>query len=78
MNPMALMKLMQMKNKFSADHPKFVAFLKMLFSRPIEEGTVLEVTIIRPGEAPVTANMKVNQSDLEMFEELKNLNSNQG
>lgn len=78
MNPMALMKLMQMKNKFSADHPKFVAFLKMLISRPIEEGTVLEVTIIRPGEAPITANMKVNRSDLEMFEELKHLNPNQG
>jgi len=78
MNPMALMKLMQMKNEFSANHPKFVAFLKMLISRPIEEGTLLEVTIVRPGEEPITANMKVNQSDLEMFEELKKLNSTQG
>ena len=77
MNPMALMKLMQMKNKFSADHPKFVAFLSMLFSRKMEEGTILEVTVTRPGEAPVTANIRINQSDLEMFEELKNLNPNQ-
>ena len=77
MNPMALMKLMQMKNKFSADHPKFVAFLSMLFSRKMEEGTILEVTVTRPGEAPVTANIRINQSDLEMFEELKTLNPNQ-
>lgn len=76
MNPMALMKLMQMKNKFSADHPKFVAFMKMILSRPMEEGTVIEMTVIRPGEEAVTANMRVNQSDLAMFEELKTLMSN--
>ncbi len=77
MNPMALMKIMQMKNQFTADHPKFVAFLKMVFSRRIEEGTVLEVTITRPGEEPITANMRVNESDLKMFEELKTLMPNQ-
>ncbi len=77
MNPMALMKVMKMKNQFSADHPKFVAFLKMMFTRKIEEGTVLEVTITRPGEEPVTANMRVNQSDLAMFEELKTMMPNQ-
>ena len=73
MNPMALMKLMQMKNQFSAAHPKFEAFLKMMFSRKLEEGTVLEMTITRPGEEPVTSNIKVSQSDIEMFEELKKL-----
>lgn len=77
MNPMALMKVMKMKNQFSAAHPKFVAFLKMMFTRKIEEGTVLEVTITRPGEEPVTANMRVNQSDLAMFEELKTMMPNQ-
>lgn len=75
MNPMALMKVMQMKNKFSSDHPKFVAFLNMLFSRKLEEGTIFEVTVTRPGEEPVTANIKINESDLQMFEELKNLKS---
>ena len=35
MNPMALMKLMQMKNQFTATHPKFEAFLRMVFSRKL-------------------------------------------
>ncbi len=76
MNPMALMKLMQMKNQFTQAHPKFEAFLRMVFSRRLEEGTVFEITITRPGEAPITSNIRVTQSDIEMFEELKNLRPN--
>ena len=50
-----------------------MAFVKAVFSRPPEEGTVLEITVTRPGEEPVTANIKVQQSDLELLEELKEL-----
>lgn len=73
MNPAALMKIMNAKNKFTANHPKFVAFLNAAFSRRIEEGTVIEITLTRPGEEPMTTNMKVQQADLELFEELKEL-----
>lgn len=31
MNPVAMMKLMNAKNKFTANHPKFAAFLKAVF-----------------------------------------------
>ncbi|HBA48696.1 MAG TPA: hypothetical protein DCZ91_13045 [Lachnospiraceae bacterium] len=67
------MKLMSAKNQFSKNHPKFEAFLKSVFSRKIEEGTVIEITVTRPGEAPITSNIKVLQSDLELLEELKGL-----
>lgn len=73
MNPAAIMKLMSAKNKFTANHPKFVNFLNAAFSRPIEEGTVIEITMTRPGEEPMTTNMKIQQADLELFEELKEL-----
>lgn len=73
MNPASIMKLMSAKNKFSDNHPKFVAFLSMIFSRGITEGTIIEITVTRPGEAQVTSNMKVLQSDLELMEELKNI-----
>lgn len=72
-NPMTLMKIMNAKNKFAENHPKFVAFLNMAFSRGMEEGTILEITLKRPGEEPVTSNLKVTQSDLELFQELKEL-----
>lgn len=74
-NPSMLMKMMSAKNKFRANHPKFVAFLKAVFSRPIEEGTIIEISLTRPGEETMTTNLKVQQSDLELFEEMKELAS---
>ena len=73
MNPAAIMKIMSAKNKFTANHPKFVAFLNAVFTGGIEEGTIIEITVTRPGEEPITSNMKVQQSDLELMDELKTL-----
>lgn len=73
MNPASIMKVMSAKAKFERNHPKAVAFLKAVFSRPIEEGTIIEFKVTRPGEEPITANIKVQQSDIELFEELKTL-----
>lgn len=73
MNPTSIMKLLSAKNQFEANHPKFAAFIGTMFTRPLEEGTILEVTLTRPGEKPVTANMKLQQSDLELLAELKKL-----
>lgn len=73
MNPGSIMKLMNAKSKFEASHPKFVAFLNYCLSSGIQEDTVIEVTITKPGESPVTANMKVQPSDIELVNELKNL-----
>lgn len=73
MNPAAIMKIMSAKNKFTANHPKFVSFLSAVFSRGIDAGTVIELTVTRPGEAPMTTNIKVQQSDLELLQELREL-----
>ena len=75
MNPAVLMKLMSAKNKFTQNHPKFEAFVKAVFlgNNAIPEGTVIEITVTKPGEQPVTTNLKVQQSDLELVEEMKNL-----
>ena len=73
MNPAALMNFMSAKNKCTNNHPKFVAFCKAVFSRPLDEGTIIEITVTRPGEEPITANMKILQSDLELLTELKDI-----
>lgn len=73
MNPTDMMKIMSAKSKFDANHPKFAAFLKAVFSRPIEEGTVFEITVTKPGEEPITTNFKVHQSDLELVQELQKI-----
>ena len=73
LNPASLMKIMSAKNVFEENHPKFVAFVKAVFSKGIEEGTVMELTVTKPGQEPMTANIKVKQSDLELLQELKEL-----
>ena len=72
-NPAMMIKLMNAKSKFEKNHPKFFSFIKTVFSRPIEEGTIMEITVTRPGEEPITTKMKIQQSDLELLEELKNM-----
>lgn len=73
MNPASIMKIMSAKNKFTANHPKFVSFLNAMFSAGIEEGTVIEITVTKLGQNPVTSNIRVQQSDLELLQELKEL-----
>ena len=73
MNPASLMKMMTMKAKFEKNHPKFIAFLQTVFSRQIEEGTIIEITVKRPCEDAVTANISVTKDDIEMFNEMKTL-----
>ena len=54
--------------------PKFAAFVSRFFmGGAITEGTIIEITITRPGEEPVSTNLKVQKSDLDLVEELKNL-----
>ena len=72
-NPASMMKIMNAKNKFTENHPKFVAFLNAVFANGVEAGTVIEMTVTKPGEAPVTTNIKVQQSDLELLAQLKEL-----
>lgn len=73
MNPASIMKMMNLKNKFEGNHPKFVSFLKFLVERGIEEGTVIEISVKKPNQDPIVANMKVLQDDLDMVQELKEL-----
>ena len=73
MNPAAMMKVMSAVNTFKGNHPKFMAFCNDMFSRGIGAGTVIEITVVRPGEEPVTANMRVQQEDLDLLQSLQDL-----
>ena len=53
MNPSAILKLMSAKAAFTKNHPKFSAFCKAALSRPIEPGTIIEISLQRPGEEPM-------------------------
>ncbi len=73
LNPLTMMKLNQAKNKFISNHPKFAAFIKNFFSKKIEAGTIIEITVKRPDEEPVTSNMRVTESDIELLKNVKEI-----
>lgn len=68
-NPAAAMKVMKAKNQFVSNHPKFAAFFRNVLTGGVQEGTVIEITVTRPGEEPMTTNMRVQQSDIELVPE---------
>lgn len=72
-NPAAIMKIMNAKKKFTENHPKFAAFLNAVLSAGIQEGTIIEITVTKPGQEPITTNMKVLQSDLDLMNELQDI-----
>ena len=72
-NPANIMKLMNAKNQFDSRHPKFSAFFQMLMSEGIPADSVIEISVKRPGEDAVTANMRVTQEDLDLINEMKSM-----
>ena len=72
------MKLMAAKAEFERVHPKFASFLsKIVSDRMVEEGSIIEITITKNDGTTVTGNMKVQNSDIRLMEELRSLASNQ-
>jgi hypothetical protein len=76
MNMGNIMKLMNFQSQFAQTHPKFAAFFQKVLAQGIEEGCVIEITVTKPDGTTATGNMRVQQSDLEMLRELKNLQGN--
>lgn len=73
LNPLQLMKLFGMNQKFQKNHPKVSAFFRTHFAGGLTEGTVLEFSVTKPGEETVSTNMRIRKEDLELLEELKKM-----
>ncbi len=70
MNPMALMQLKGLYEKFKNNHPKVPMFFKAA-GQMIGDGSIIEISVTDPQGKKITTNMKVSQDDLEMFNQLK-------
>lgn len=71
-NPMAMMKIAGLIEKFKNNHPKFFPFLKDAGSR-ITAGSIIEITITDPNGDSITSNIRVTADDLEMIETMKTM-----
>ena len=72
MNISQMMKLKGEWDTFSQNHPQFVKFLNYMSQTKIDEGTVFSISVKQPDtEKEIKTNLKVTESDLELFETLK-------
>ena len=77
MNPANIMKIMNAKNKFNCKPSEVCGIFKCGILQRDGGGTVIEITLTRPGEEPMTTNMKIQQSDLDLMRELQDMAKNQ-
>ncbi len=72
MNPLALMHIKPLFEKFSERHPKFVQFFGYA-AQNLGEGSKLEISITSAGGNTAKTNIIVAPEDLELIEQLKSL-----
>lgn len=75
MNPAAIFKIKGLWDQFVQNHPKFPQFLSAVMNNGVREDSVLEIQVTQPDGQQMKTNIKVSQSDLELFEQLKSLMS---
>ncbi len=74
MDTQSMFKMMGALNNFKSNHPKFISFVTDVFKTGIPADTIIELKVTKPGEETVTTNIKIKQSDLDLFNSLKNTN----
>lgn len=72
MNPMAMLKLKPMFERFCQDHPKLLMFFSAAAGE-VDKDSVLELTVKNSQGYTMKTNIKINDNDVEVFNELKKI-----
>lgn len=72
-NPAKLLKLKRAWDTFTNNHPKFPRFVEAVNSKGLKEGSVIEITVTTPSGESVSSNLKLTESDISLFSELKDI-----
>ena len=73
MNIGSIFKIRSAWNKFTNTHPKFPQFISAVQRKGIKENTIIEIKITDPDGTELCSNIRVTASDLELFDELKDI-----
>ncbi len=76
MNPMNIFQMKGIWDKFQSNHPRFPQFLQAVTSNGIHEDTIIDITVTEPDGEKIQSNLKISASDMQLFEELKQLSAN--
>ena len=58
---------------FNKNHPKFLPFMQAVGREAVTDGTIIEVKVTSPEGKEYNTNMKITQSDLDLFAQLKTM-----
>ena len=72
-NPAKLLQLKHLKEQFDSNHPQFHRFMKAASKNALREGSVIEISVTSPEGKEICSNLKVQKSDIELFESLQEL-----
>lgn len=66
-----LFKAKQIWDSFGEHHPKFREFLKAVYTKDFQEGMIIEVSVRYPDGSTMRSNMKVTDSDIDMWQTIR-------
>lgn len=70
MNPMAILQIKSLLDKFKNNHPKIPMFFSAA-TQSIDENSIIEIKVTTAEGQNLITNMKVTSDDIELFKELK-------
>ena len=68
MNPFTILKY---KSQLEGNHPRAAEFVKKVILTGLPEGTVVVVSITKPGVETKTSNIRVTREDIELIDEVR-------
>lgn len=68
-----IMKMKGAWDTFSANHPKLMPFMQAVGKNAIGAGTIIEIKVQSPDGKEYATNMKLTESDMELFGQIKNM-----
>lgn len=70
MNPLGLLKLKPLFERFTQDHPKMLMFFATI-AGSVDKDSVLEISLKTSEGKLLKTNIRINDNDVELFNELK-------
>ena len=77
MNPIQMMRIKGMWDRFRERHPKLPLFINAVGSNCIVEGSIFEIDVTTPEGGHYTTNLKLTAEDIETIQQLKDLSAKQ-
>lgn len=69
----SIMKIKGAWDTFSSNHPKFMPFMRAVTTDGIQAGTMIEMKVTSPEGKEYNTNLRITESDLALFQEMKSI-----